>query len=144
MKRREAFTLFELILAIALAAVLLTLIGTAINLYLVRVDAGRARVEEAQLARNVLTMIASDVRATSIYQPQDTSAIAQLMAKTSTFDVDDIDKPRSTTSGTTGSTGTTGTGGVGTIGSAGSIGGATSTGSASSAAQSSGQSANDE
>ena len=48
---RPGFTLFELILAIALAATLLALIGTAINLYLMRVDADRTRVEEAQLAR---------------------------------------------------------------------------------------------
>ena len=42
-------TLFELILAIGLSSALLALIGTAINLYLVRVDASRSRVEEAQL-----------------------------------------------------------------------------------------------
>src|SRR6478672_9354621 len=93
MKRpRAGFTLFEVILAIALAAVLLTLIGTAINLYLVQVDAGRTRVEEAQLARSILTMIADDIRATTIYQPQDTSAISQLMQQTAKYNVDDIDK----------------------------------------------------
>jgi prepilin-type N-terminal cleavage/methylation domain-containing protein len=93
MKRpRAGFTLFEVILAIALAAVLLTLIGTAINLYLVQVDAGRARVEEAQLARSILSMIADDIRATTVYKPQDTSAIAQLMAKTKAFDPDSIDE----------------------------------------------------
>jgi len=94
MKRPHAgFTLFEVILAIALAAVLLTLIGTAINLYLVQVDQGRTRVEEAQLARSILSMIADDIRATTVYKPQDTSAIAQLMAKTKAFDPDSIDEP---------------------------------------------------
>jgi prepilin-type N-terminal cleavage/methylation domain-containing protein len=77
---RQAFTLFELIVAIALSAVLLVLIGTAINLYLVRVDAGRQRVEEAQLARSVLAMIAADLRAAAIYRPQDTSSVAALAA----------------------------------------------------------------
>jgi hypothetical protein len=72
--------------------VLLTLIGTAINLYLVEVDSGRTRVEEAQLARSILSMIADDIRATTIYKPQDTSAIAQLMAQTAKYDVDAIDK----------------------------------------------------
>jgi prepilin-type N-terminal cleavage/methylation domain-containing protein len=91
----SGFTLFEVILAIALAAVLLTLIGTAINLYLVQVDAGRTRVEEAQLARSILSMIADDIRATTVYKPQDTSAIAQLMAKTKAFDPDSIDQPSS-------------------------------------------------
>jgi hypothetical protein len=94
MKRSLAgFTLFEVILAIALAAVLLTLIGTAINLYLVQVDSGRARVEEAQLARSILSMIADDIHATTVYKPQDTSGIAALMVKSSAFDPDSIDQP---------------------------------------------------
>ena len=57
----HGFTLFEVILSIALAAVL-TLIGTAINLYLEQIDSGRTRVEEAQLARSILSMIADDIR----------------------------------------------------------------------------------
>src|SRR5262245_39358193 len=89
---RGGFTLFEVILAIALAAVLLTLIGTSINLYLVQVDSGRTRVEEAQLARSILSIICDDIHATTVYKPQDTSAIAQLMAKTAKFNVDDVDK----------------------------------------------------
>lgn len=110
--RRDAFTLFELILAIALSATLLALIGTAINLYLLRVDAGRTRVEEAQLARSILAMIADDIRATTIYQPQDTSAIAQLMASTEAFDVDSVDDPREESSD-----GGSDAGGVGSSGS---------------------------
>ena len=90
---KSGFTLFEVILAIALAAVLLTLIGTAINLYLVQVDSGRTRVEEAQLARSILSMIADDIHATTVYKPQDTSGIAQLMAKSAAFDPDSIDQP---------------------------------------------------
>ena len=108
--RRTGFTLFEVILAIALSAVLLALIGTAINLYLVRVDASRTRVEEAQLARSILSMIADDIRATTIYQPQDTSAIAKLMAKGTSFDVDSIDKAKQDTGGTNSSQSTEGTG----------------------------------
>lgn len=92
--RRAGFTLFELIIAIALAAVLLALIGTAINLYLTRTDRDRTRVEEAQLARSVLTMIADDIRAATVYQKQDTSAIAALMAAGTPYDTDDFDKAR--------------------------------------------------
>ncbi len=114
--KRAGFTLFELILAISLSAVLLTLIGMAINLYLVRVDSSGQRVAEAQLARTVLSMIADDIHGTTIYQPQDTSAIAKLMAKSATFDVDSIDKPTTGGTGTTGTTGTTA--GTGTTGSA--------------------------
>ncbi len=108
---RPGFTLFELILSIALSAVFLSLIGMAINLYLKRVDASRSRVEEAQIARSVLAMIADDIRATTIYQPQNTSAIAQLMASNAAFDVDSIDKAKSAGLGTPG-----GTGGVGGVG----------------------------
>lgn len=95
---RRAFTLFELILAIALSVALLALIGTAINLYLLQVDASRTRIEETQLARSVLAMIASDLRATSIYKPQDTSGAASLVSASSQFDVDSLDNPNAPSS----------------------------------------------
>jgi type II secretory pathway pseudopilin PulG len=109
----RAFTLFELILAIALSATLLGLIGTAINLYLLRVDAGRTRVEEAQLARSILAMIADDIRATTVYEPQDTSAIAQIIASSASQNDDSDDESEedsndSPTAGGTGGTGSTG------------------------------------
>lgn len=97
-RRRAGFTLFELILAVALSAILLSIIGLAINLYLMRVDSDRGRVEEAQLARSVLNMITDDIRGATIYKPQDTSAIAQLMAASKPFDVDAVDAARKTTS----------------------------------------------
>jgi hypothetical protein len=100
--RRGGFTLFELILAIALSAGLLALIGTAINLYLLQVDAGRTRVEEAQLARSILAMIADDLRAATVYKSQDTSALARLMAGSRDFDVDSIDEERSESSNSDG------------------------------------------
>jgi prepilin-type N-terminal cleavage/methylation domain-containing protein len=95
---RCGFTLFELILAIALSAMLLALIGAAINLYLVRVDASRARLEEAQLARSVLAMIADDLRASFVYQPQDTSEVEDLASSAASFDVDTLDQPSSSAS----------------------------------------------
>ncbi len=126
---RAGFTLFELILAIALSAALLTMIGTAINLYLMRVDASRTRVEEAQLARSLLAMIADDIRATTVYKPQDTSAIAGLIASGMTFDVDSNDNPRSGSSGASSNAGGAvgGSSTVGGSGSASSASGASST-----------------
>lgn len=114
--RRRAFTLFEMILAIALSVALVSLIGTAINLYLTRVDRSRMQVEEAQLARALLAKIADDLRAATIYQPQDVSAIAQLIASGTPFDVDSIDQPSSSGGGGTGgaSTGAPSTGGSAT------------------------------
>ncbi len=50
-------------LAIGLAGVVLALLTTAIDLYLVRVDVNRTRVESAQLARTLLTRMADDIRA---------------------------------------------------------------------------------
>jgi len=105
---RPAYTLFELILAIALSATLLVLIGTAINLYLVRVDNSRQRVEESQLARSILAMIAADLRASAVYQPQDTSAVAQLAANATPFDVDEIDQPGGNSGSNSGSNGNSG------------------------------------
>lgn len=82
--RRTGFTLFELILAVALSATLLALIGTAVNLYLVRMDTGRTRVEEAQLARSILATIAADIRATTVYQTQDIASVEQLAQASAT------------------------------------------------------------
>jgi type II secretory pathway pseudopilin PulG len=103
--RRSAFTLIELILAIALSITLLALIGAAINLYLLQVDASRTRIEETQLARSVLAMIADDLRATSIYKPQDTSGIASLVSASSKFDVDSMDKANPKSGGGSGNGG---------------------------------------
>lgn len=91
MKLRPAFTLFELILAIALSATLLALVGTAVNLYLVRMDKGQTRVEEAQLARSILSTIAADIRAATVYQTQDISTVEQLAAAAAEFDPDSIE-----------------------------------------------------
>jgi uncharacterized membrane protein YgcG len=143
--RPSAFTLFELILAIALSVTLVALIGTAINLYLTRVDGSRTQVEEAQLARSILAMIADDFRAATVYQPQDTSAIAQLLASTAAFDVDSIDDERqgsgggggSTSSGAPSGSSSLGGGGSGGSGSSGGLGsGGLSTGMSSTGGQS--------
>jgi hypothetical protein len=99
-----AFTLFEVIIAITLSVTLLALIGTTINLFLTRIDASRNEVEEAQLARSVLTMIANDIRGTTIYKPQDTSSLTALAVITAAFDVDSIDKPK-TAGGTSSASG---------------------------------------
>jgi uncharacterized membrane protein YgcG len=143
--RRAAFTLFELILAIALSAALLALIGMAINLYLTRVDMSRTRVEEAQLARSILSMIAGDLRASAIYQPQDVSSVASLMAESASFDVDSIDEVREAASGGgTGAPGGAGSvGGPSAVGTSGGVGGASGSGAASGDAAASGTSAAD-
>ncbi|HVT30910.1 MAG TPA: hypothetical protein VHE81_23090 [Lacipirellulaceae bacterium] len=121
-----------MILAIALSAMVLTLIGMAINMYLVRTDSSGKRVAQAQLARTILSMIADDIRDTTIYKPQDTSSISNLMAKSATFDVDSIDKPSSGSSGAT-----SGVGGATAAAGATSVSSSSSTGTSSATGQSS-------
>jgi hypothetical protein len=124
MNRRSAFTLFELILAVALSATLLALIGTAVNLYLVRMDSGRTRVEEAQLARSILSTIAADIRATTVYQTQDISTAKQLALASAANNANVVQQFGSNTpfnasalsaSGSGGSTTGSGTGGSGGV-----------------------------
>jgi len=71
--RNRGFTLLEMILAIGLAGAVLGLLTTAINLYLVRVDASRTQVESAQLARTLLHQIANDLRAARYDSPSASS-----------------------------------------------------------------------
>ncbi|MBA3481927.1 MAG: prepilin-type N-terminal cleavage/methylation domain-containing protein [Pirellulales bacterium] len=66
---RRGFTLMEIVLAIALTSVVMYLLMTAIELYMVRVDSSRSRVESAQLARTLLDTIAADLTAIRLYAP---------------------------------------------------------------------------
>lgn len=79
-RQRSAFTLLELILSLALTAVIAGLIGSLIQLYLVNQETGRDSVRQAQMARAILNMIAEDVRTTVRYQKFDTSGLVQLLS----------------------------------------------------------------
>ena len=81
--QRSAFTLLELILSLALTAVIAGIIGSLVQLYLTNQQTGRDSVRQAQLARAVLNMIAEDVRTTVRYQAFDTSGLAQLLSSDS-------------------------------------------------------------
>ena len=60
---KRGFTLIEIVLAIGITGAVLALLTSAIEIYLLRVDTGRARVESTQLARTLLELIAEDIRA---------------------------------------------------------------------------------
>ena len=79
-KPKPGFTLLEVLLALALGAIVLVAIATAVSMHLRLLDRGRNSVEEAQLARAVLNMIADDLRATIRYTPPNTEAIKALEA----------------------------------------------------------------
>lgn len=66
---RRAFTLMEIVLAIALTSVVMYLLMTAIELYMIRVDSSRGRVESAQLARTILDQMAADLAAMRLDPP---------------------------------------------------------------------------
>ncbi|MFO0903636.1 MAG: hypothetical protein U0939_11585 [Pirellulales bacterium] len=88
-KRRAGVTLLELILALGLTVILLGAIGMAIRLNLRTLDARRSNVEEVQLARAVLRMISEDIRSTVQYQPQDFSAVEQMMTNAASAQVNE-------------------------------------------------------
>ncbi len=127
---RSAFTLLELILSLALTAVIAGLIGSLVQLYLANQETGRDSVRQAQMARAILNMIAEDVRTTVRYQAFDTSGLAQLLSSDSGVG--------GGSSGGGSSGGAAASGGAASGGASGS--GAASTGAASSGAASAGSS----
>ena len=77
--RPAGFTLLELLLALALTAVVSILIGGLVQLFLVNGTRGRDSVRQSQMARAILNMIAEDVRSTVRYYPYDTSGLQQML-----------------------------------------------------------------
>lgn len=74
---RTAFTLLEVILALALAGLLLSVVSMAISTYWRATDHGRTAVENAQLARALLAKIASDLKASVIVAPDPAEMLAE-------------------------------------------------------------------
>jgi type II secretory pathway pseudopilin PulG len=81
--RRNAFTLLEVVLALALGAVTLGILGMAVDIHLTAADTGRAEVEQAQLARTLLHRIADDLRAAPPYSPPPADADASMGSSSS-------------------------------------------------------------
>jgi prepilin-type N-terminal cleavage/methylation domain-containing protein len=79
----RGFTLLEVLLAMALAAIVLGAVTMAIDFHLRVVESGRKEVEEAQLARALLRKIADDLRCAVRYEPMDVSSIEGLTASSS-------------------------------------------------------------
>jgi prepilin-type N-terminal cleavage/methylation domain-containing protein len=77
---RRGFTLLELILSLALCAVVAGLIGSLVHIYLINQETGRDSVQQSQMARAILNMIAEDVRTSVRYQSFDTSGLQELLS----------------------------------------------------------------
>ncbi len=77
---KTAFTLLEVILALALSVFIVASIAAAIRLQLVVLENQRARIERSQIGRNVLMMIKNDLRAAFQYKPADVTGLDELSA----------------------------------------------------------------
>jgi type II secretory pathway pseudopilin PulG len=76
--RRNAFSLIELILALALTVVATTLIGYLMQLFSNNFTTRGEDIRRVALARSLLNMIADDLRSTVTRQPFDSSVLQQL------------------------------------------------------------------
>jgi prepilin-type N-terminal cleavage/methylation domain-containing protein len=70
-RRPGGFTLLEVMLALALSAVVVAMVAEAIDIHLRMVDTSRGNVEEALLARTLFNLIAEDLRNAPQYNPPD-------------------------------------------------------------------------
>lgn len=76
--RRDAFTLVEVLLAVMLSAFLIAMITSAIYLNVRVLQRQQNEIERSQIARNVLMMIKSDIRAAIQYKPADVTGLENL------------------------------------------------------------------
>ena len=72
---RGGFTLLEVVLALSLTVVVMSVIGTAIHLHLRSLDVMRVGIERDQLARTIMRRIADDIRGTVRHEPFDASGM---------------------------------------------------------------------
>lgn len=79
---RHGFTLLELLLTLALAIVLMTLVNSAFSFYVKSMDSSDAEMRRTMLANAVMQMIEDDLRATLHPTPIDTSALEELLKST--------------------------------------------------------------
>lgn len=123
---RRGVTLLELILALGLSILVLGAVALAINVFLRQLDARRSQVEETQIARAVLRMIADDLRSAVQQEKLDFSQVsgsASTLASSAAAAA--VDSATGSSSGTGGSTGsTTGGGSSSGTGTGGGAGGA--------------------
>lgn len=79
---RRGFTLLELLLALALTGLVLFAISMAVSLNMRAFHKRRSSIEQSQLARTLLRIIADDIRGSVAYYEQDLSGVEKLLADT--------------------------------------------------------------
>ncbi len=80
--RRLGFTLLEVILALALSVLVIGAMGYAIYFHLRVLEDQRNRVEQALVARGLMQLMATDIRAGVQYKPIDMSQLEALLSST--------------------------------------------------------------
>lgn len=76
---RSGYTLLELLLALALSIVVVSVIAMAIQIYLVSLTKQQVLIERKQVARAVTTMIGKDLRAAIQYKAADYSGLENIL-----------------------------------------------------------------
>ena len=76
---RSGFTLLEVLLALALTMVVLTIVFSAIYQYMFVLTRQQAEIERKQVARGVMQMISDDLAGAIQYKPEDYSALENLV-----------------------------------------------------------------
>ena len=79
----RGFTLLELILALSLSVLIMMAIGMAIQVHLRSFDSRQNVLNESQLARAILRIIADDIRSVVVHYEQDVSSIEAMLANVS-------------------------------------------------------------
>ena len=64
-RRADGYTLLELLLSLAISVLIIGMIGTAIQLYLISLTQLQSKIERKQIARGLIQMISNDLRAVS-------------------------------------------------------------------------------
>ena len=77
---RRAFSLLELILALALTVVIFSAIAASFHVFLKTVTEQQREIEQHQVARNVMAIIGNDIRAALQYKPVDVTGVENLAA----------------------------------------------------------------
>jgi type II secretory pathway pseudopilin PulG len=78
--RRSAYTLLELLLALALTVLVSGLIGMLLQIYYKSSELSQSEVRQAQIARNLLRMISDDLRSVVRYQEFDDSTLSSVLS----------------------------------------------------------------
>lgn len=112
--RPRGFTLLEVIVAIGLTTLVISVIGTAIRMYFINLRQAQASMELTELARNTLNLMTADIRSAIQYKPVDVSGLQELLdSQTAAIAGATGDGGSSEDNGSEGSNGNEGGGGEG-------------------------------